>query len=151
MSRGRFTDEDPAGDHIPGSLERVVSLGATFDRLHGVFGSARLRYVGPRALIADASVRSKATTLVNLEAGDKTGKGVRLAFEVFNLLNAQASDIDYYDTSRLPGEPLGGIDDVHLHPAAPRTARVSLIGGGERRPAGGGRDRRIRDRDADAR
>jgi hypothetical protein len=41
----------------------------------------------------------------------------------------QASDIDYYYTSRLPGEPLGGIDDIHLHPAAPRTARVSLIVG----------------------
>ena len=37
------------------------------------------------------------------------------------------SDIDYFYTSRLPGEPAGGIDDIHMHPAAPRTARVNVI------------------------
>ena len=129
LSRSHFTDEDPVGDRIPGSLESVVSLGATVDSVHGLFGSARLRYFGPRPLIEDASVRSKATGLVNIEAGYKIGKGVRLALEVFNLLDARTSDIDYYYSSRLPGEPLGGIDDVHLHPAAPRTARLSLIVG----------------------
>jgi hypothetical protein len=129
LSRSHFTDEDPAGDHIPGSLESVVSFGATVTSLHGLFGSARLRYFGPRPLIEDASVRSKATGLVNLEAGYKVSKSVRLALEVFNLLDAHASDIDYYYASRLPGEPRGGIDDVHFHPAAPRTARISLIVG----------------------
>jgi hypothetical protein len=48
---------------------------------------------------------------------------------VFNLLNASDSDIDYYYTSRLPREPLDGINDIHLHPALPRTARVNLIVG----------------------
>ena len=129
LSRSRFTADDPAGDHIPGSLESVVSLGATVDGLHGLFGSARLRSFGPRPLIESGSVRSKATGLVNVEAGCKIGKGVRVALDVFNLLDAQASDIDYYYGSRLSGEPLGGIDDIHFHPAAPRTARVSLIVG----------------------
>ncbi len=129
LSRSRFTDEDPAGDHIPGSLESVVSLGATVDGVHGLFGSARLRYFGPRPLIESASVRSKATGLVNLEAGYKIGKGVRLALEVFNLLDSKDSDIDYFYTSRLPGEAIDGIGDVHFHPTLPRTARISLIVG----------------------
>src|SRR5206468_3532107 len=76
--------------------ESVVSLGATVDGLHGLFGSARLRSFGPRPLIESGSVRSKATGLVNVEAGYKIGKGVRVALDVFNLLDAQASDIDYY-------------------------------------------------------
>jgi hypothetical protein len=46
--------------------------------------------------------------------------------DVFNLLNAADSDIDYYYTSRLRGEPAGGVDDIHLHPTLPRTARLSL-------------------------
>ena len=39
------------------------------------------------------------------------------------------SDIDYFYRSRLPGEPAGGIDDFHTHPAAPRSARINLIFG----------------------
>ena len=39
---------------------------------------------------------------------------------VFNLLDTRASDIDYYYVSRLPGEPLAGVADVHSHPAEPR-------------------------------
>jgi hypothetical protein len=39
------------------------------------------------------------------------------------------SDIDYYFTSRLPGEALTGVDDIHTHPAVPRTLRVSVIVG----------------------
>jgi len=33
VSRARFTDEDPAGDHIPGSVEKVASFGVTVDSL----------------------------------------------------------------------------------------------------------------------
>ena len=45
---------------------------------------------------------------------------------VYNLFNQEAADIDYFYTSRLPGEPPEGIDDIHTHPALPRTLRVSL-------------------------
>ena len=31
ISRGEFTDDDPAGDRIPGSVESVIALGASFD------------------------------------------------------------------------------------------------------------------------
>jgi outer membrane receptor protein involved in Fe transport len=94
-----------------------------------VFGSLRLRHFGPRTLIEDNSVQSKATKLVNLQAGYRLAKNVRVALDVFNVLNAADSDIDYFYTSRLPGEPLGGVDDIHTHPALPRTARFSLVVG----------------------
>jgi outer membrane receptor protein involved in Fe transport len=87
----------------------------------------RLRYFGPRPLVEDDAVRSKATSLINLEAGYKIARGVRVAVDVFNLLDAKDSDIDYYYPSRLPGEPAGGVNDIHFHPALPRTARVNLI------------------------
>jgi len=129
ISRGHFTDSDSAGDRIPGAVETVVSAGATVDSLRNIFGSLRWRYFGPRPLIEDDSVRSEATSLANLEIGCKLTDHVRLALDVFNLFNAKSSDIDYFYTSRLPGEPLAGVDDIHFHPTLPRTARLGLIVG----------------------
>jgi len=44
----------------------------------------------------------------------------------FNLLDTKVSDIDYFYTLRLPGEPAAGVDDVHRHPAPPRTLRIGI-------------------------
>ena len=45
---------------------------------------------------------------------------------LFNLFDRKASDIDYYYASRLPGEPPGGVNDVHFHPVEPRSVRLTL-------------------------
>jgi TonB-dependent receptor-like protein len=126
VARAHFTNADPAGDRIPGAVETVVSAGATVDTVHDVFGSVRFRYFGSRPLIEDNSVRSRATSLVNVEAGYKVTRSARIALDLFNPFDVKASDTDYYYASRLPGEPLGGITDIHGHPTPPRTARVSL-------------------------
>ena len=105
----------------------MVSGGASVDNFHRTFGSLRLRYFGPRALIEDNSVRSKATTLLNFEGGYQFVKALRMNVQIYNLLDAEVSDIDYYFASRLPGEPLAGVEDIHVHPAVPRTLRVSMV------------------------
>jgi len=125
-SHARFTDSEAAGDFIPGSVETVFSSGLTVDDIRGVFGSARVRYFGPRPLVEDDSVRSDATSLVNLAAGYKFTPNLRLVLDVFNLFDAEESDIDYYYESRLPGEPGAGVEDLHFHPVLPRTARLGL-------------------------
>jgi len=129
LSRARFVDFDPAGQFVPEAVNTVVSGGASVDNFHKTFGSLRLRYFGPRALVQDDSVRSKATTLLNFEGGYQFVKALRANVQVYNLLDARVSDIDYYFASRLPGEPIGGVDDIHVHPAVPRTLRVSFIVG----------------------
>jgi len=128
-SRARFTVFDPVGPYVPEAVGTVVSAGATVDTYHNAFGSLRWRYFGPRALIEDNTVQSQPTSLVNLQAGYRLTSRVKLAVDVFNLFNARASDIDYYYTSRLPGEALHGVDDIHTHPTLPRTARVNMIVG----------------------
>ena len=128
-SRARFTDGTDAGAYVPEAVGVVVSGGASVDNFHRTFGSLRLRYFGPRALVEDNSVRSPATTLLNTEGGYQFAKSLRLNLQVYNLLNAKMSDIDYFFASRLPGEPLGGVEDIHVHPAVPRTLRLSLIVG----------------------
>jgi hypothetical protein len=125
-SRARFTDGDPAGDRIPGSVERVASAGVTVDSGRIPFGSLRLRYFGPRSLVEDGSVRSSSTRLLNGQIGARLTSGADLVLDAFNLLDADASDIDYFYTSRLQDEPAGGVDDVHTHPTLPRTIRVQV-------------------------
>ena len=126
LSRARFSDFDPAGDFIPGALDRVIAGAITVTPLRRVFGSVRLRHFGPRPLIEDNSVQSKATTIWNGEIGIRINERLDIVLEGFNLLNSDVSDIDYFYTSRLPGEPADGIDDIHFHPSIPRTARVML-------------------------
>lgn len=125
-ARASFTDPDPAGARIPGSLDRVISAGATFESRQPFFGSVRLRHFGPRPLIEDASVTSRSATLWYGEIGYRLSSRARLVLEGFNLFDAAVSDIDYFYASRLHGEPPGGVEDVHLHPAVPRSARLGL-------------------------
>jgi len=79
-----------------------TSSGAAGER--GFFGGLRVRYLGPRPLIEDDSVRS----------------GV-------NLLDRKDSEIDYFYESRLAGET-AGVEDIHFHPADPISFRVALTG-----------------------
>ena len=128
-SRARFTAFDPVGQYVPEAVGTVVSAGATVDPYRKAFGSLRWRFFGPRTLIENNSVQSPATSLVNLQAGYRLASKVKLAVDVFNLFNAADGDIDYFYTSRLPGESPSGVDDIHTHPTLPRTARVNLIVG----------------------
>lgn len=125
-SRARFTDGDPAGDRIPGAVEGVVTAGITVPDWRGNFGSLRARWFGPRPLIEDNTVRSRASGTLTAEVGRTFTRWGRVSLECFNLLDARVSDVDYFYTSRLRGEPEGGADDVHSHPQAPRTFRLRL-------------------------
>jgi len=128
-SQARFTELNEAGPYVPEAVDLVVSGGASIDNFHRTFASLRLRYFGPRALVEDNSVRSQATTLLNFEGGYQLFKSLRVNANIYNLFDAVVSDIDYYFASRLPGEALAGVDDIHTHPAVPRTLRVSVIAG----------------------
>jgi len=127
-TRARFTDFDPAGDFIPGAPAWVAAGGVTFGSETGWFGALRGRYFGPRPLIEDDSVRSQASLIFNARAGYKFDNGLRLQLDVLNLFNANANQIEYYYLSRLPGEPIGGVADRHVHPAEPLSVRLTLAG-----------------------
>jgi hypothetical protein len=52
---------------------------------------------------------------------------VKVAVDVFNLFDAADSDIDYFYTSRLPGEPADGIDDIHTRAAVVSYAAMRRV------------------------
>jgi hypothetical protein len=126
FTNARFTDDDPAGTQIPGALARVISAGVTLEPRKPLFGSFRVRHFGPRPLVEDGSVNSKNTTIWNGEVGYRLSNNARLVLEAFNIFDARVADIDYFYASRLPGEAADGVEDIHTHPAPPRSARVGL-------------------------
>ncbi|WP_426086994.1 TonB-dependent receptor [Janthinobacterium sp. PSPC1-1] len=125
-SRSRYTQNDAAGNFIPGSIDKVASFGVTVTDQGPWSGAFQLRYFGPRPLIEDNSVRSASTTLAYARLAYQLNRKTRIALDVFNLLNKRASDIDYYYASRLPGEAADGVNDRHFHPVEPRSARLTL-------------------------
>lgn len=125
FSHAEFRDFDPAGDHIPGSIESVISAGITYRADNGFFGSVRLRYFGPRPLIEDDSVRSTETILVNAQVGYQFNQTWTATVEVLNLLDRKDHDIDYYYESQTTS---GGTPntEVHFHPVEPIQVRAAL-------------------------
>ena len=115
---------------MPEALVSTFDGGVAVHDIHGplsrVSAGIRFRYFGPRPLTQDGGIKSKATNLVYANAGYRLTRHLQLQLEIFNLLDAHDSDIDYVYTSRLPGEPLAGVNDVHTHPSEPREFRGSL-------------------------
>jgi outer membrane receptor protein involved in Fe transport len=121
----RFTDYAPEGHHIPGAIEQVVQAGISANYDSGWFGSVRLRYFGERPLLEDNSITSDNATVVNIRAGYATPDW-SVKVDVLNALDSDDHDIDYYYASRLPGEPAGGVEDIHYHILEPRTVRLYI-------------------------
>ena len=99
-THARFT----TGDHIPNAIDRVASLAATLRDLGPWSASLQLRYLGPGALTEDNSVRSYSSTLTNLRVSRKLGSSAELTLDVFNMLDRQVNDIQYFYESRLPAK-----------------------------------------------
>jgi outer membrane receptor protein involved in Fe transport len=142
VSRARFTENDPlvAGNYIPGAIDRVASLGVSVKDVGRWSGTVHARYFGPRPLTGDNSQRSQSSTIVSARASYKVDAKTSINLDVFNLFNRKANDIEYYYCSRLLTDNVSspsarcfndpnkqGINDIHFHPAEPRTARLALV------------------------
>jgi outer membrane receptor protein involved in Fe transport len=127
-TRARLTDYDPAGDFIPGAPAVIASASVIIGQQTGWFGAAKFRYLGPRPLIEDDSVRSGPMRVVNANVGYRFENGVRVQLDVLNLFNSTDHQIDYFYASRLQGEPFGGVNDIHFHVVEPLAVRLTLAG-----------------------
>lgn len=125
FSHGHYRDEPAGADRIANSIATVITAGATIALPRGFFGSLRTRYFGAQPIIEDKSVRAPSSITLNLRTGWRSREG-ELAVDVLSLLDRANPDIAYFYTSRLSGEPAGGVDDIHSHPAERRTVRLSV-------------------------
>ena len=123
-THARFVNS-PQGDRIPNAIDRVASLAAAVRERGPWSASLQWRYLGSGALIEDNSVRSRPSLTTNLRLGWRFSPRVEALLDVFNLSDRKVDDIQYFYESQLPGEP-APVADRHLHPAEPRSARVTL-------------------------
>lgn len=128
-THARFRGVASEQDFIPGATPFVLGGGISASLSPRLTATMRVRHFASAPLIEDGSQRSEATTLINL--GGYYGLGrLRVGLEALNLFNAHDPDISYFYASRLPGEPVDGVEDRHIHPVEPRlfrlTARLAL-------------------------
>ncbi|MEM1179367.1 MAG: TonB-dependent receptor [Acidobacteriota bacterium] len=131
LTDAEFTDDAPEGNEIPGAVGTTIAAGLSVEDLFtsqvgSLRGSLRWRYFGDVPLIEDGSAEWSSSSVVNARLGFRFARGFDLVLDVFNLLDSNDSDIEYFYASRLPGEIAGGIEDIHFHPMESRSARLSL-------------------------
>ena len=124
-TRPRYVDGALAGASIPNAVQKLAHLSLTWRHAAAWSGSLGVRYIGAAPLVEDNSVRSSSSVTANLRIQHTVSHDLDLALDVLNLTNRQNNDISYYYTSRLAGEPAAGVADVHVHPAEPRTLRLT--------------------------
>ncbi|MDH0864380.1 TonB-dependent receptor [Mitsuaria sp. GD03876] len=124
-TRARFADRDPAGRRIPNAVDRVASVGVTMKDVGPWSASLQWRYLGSAPLIEDNSARSRSSLTANLRVSRQLSPKTEWTLDVFNLFDRRVNDIEYFYESRLPGET-APVADRHLHPAEPRTWRVTV-------------------------
>lgn len=124
-THARFAGATPGGNRIPNAVDKVSSVAVSVRELGPWSASLQWRYLGSGALIEDNSVRSRSSLTTNLRISRRLWARSTLVLDVFNLLDRRLNDIEYYYESRLPGEAEPTMDR-HLHPAEPRTVRVTL-------------------------
>ncbi len=139
------------GTAVPESLNVVAAAGATIDKPRYTT-SLRLRYFGPRVLDTQGNAFSAPSFLLNGDYTAKLPHGISWTFGVFNILNANADDVEYYYGSWLPQDAANpaygsnpaynpiygarapgfqslngqGVNDYHFHPSEKRSIRLTL-------------------------
>jgi outer membrane receptor protein involved in Fe transport len=95
----------------------------------GLSSSLGMRYVSSRFADEDREQTARGYTLFDISTRYRYQLSPTIAVDAFvsieNLTNAQWREAQFYDTSRLRGEPAEGVADIHFTPGNPR----SVLGG----------------------
>lgn len=123
-AHSRFADLPAGANRIPSALENSGEIGLSITRQRWN-AALRVRHLGPHALIEDNSQRGESTNLVNLRLAVNAGR-LELFADLLNLFDIKAHDVDYFYVTRLPDEPLAGIEGRNSRVVEPRQLRVGL-------------------------
>jgi outer membrane receptor protein involved in Fe transport len=133
VSQARFRDANPdnGGQHVPNAIPLTASLGLTADIGGRWSGGLRLRYLSAYALEETGEQKSTPFWLTSLKLGYRYDKNLQLSFDVLNLFNRKANDIEYWGgacsrSETLAGNCGSGIDGRLVHPLEPRSFRIGL-------------------------
>ena len=121
--RARYRDQ--AREPVAGAAERYAMAGATFR--NGKLWSASLfvSYLGSRPGPEEDDARLRSSSTVSAQVSTRLGKHTRINFDVLNVFNQRAGEVDYFAGSRLWTQP-GTLDGFLFHPAEPRGFRIRV-------------------------
>ena len=128
-------DRVNGGTHVPNAIPLTASIAVTADPGGRWFGGVRLRYLGAYDLEETGEQKSTAFWLTSLKVGFRIDPTMQLPFDVLNLFDRKANDIEYWGGACTRNEALAGtggcgagsaIDGRLVHPLEPRTVRLSL-------------------------
>jgi len=113
------------GDAVPLAPQFTAFSSVTTHFPFGLSGTLQMLTVGSRAGTEDDSVKLEPFTTFDLILRYKipfvppTGR-LEAFFSIRNLTDTDWRQAQFYYESRLPGEPAGGIADIHFVPGTPR-------------------------------
>ena len=113
------------GNAIP-LAPRVTAFADVTARLPwGLAANATMRYVGNRWADEERTQTARGYTLFDLGLRYRYHMTDRVAVDGFvtieNVINTRWREAQFYNTSRLPGEPAEGVNDIVYTPGNPRT------------------------------
>jgi len=114
------------GIYMPNDPLATGSLAAYVKNAGPWSGSLALRYLGAYPLSSDNAVKGSGYHEWNSDVRYAFSGGWSAAVGIYNILNTRANAMEYWYVDRLPGEPAGGVADVHVHPLEPISFRVTL-------------------------
>lgn len=113
------------GDAVPLAPQFTAFSSVTARFPIGLAGTLQMLTVGSRAGTEDDSVKLEPFTIFDLVLRYKiplappTGR-LEAFFSIRNLTDTDWRQAQFYYESRLPGEPAGGVADIHFVPGTPR-------------------------------
>ncbi len=118
------------GNAIP-LAPRVTAFGDVTARLpFGFAASATLRYVGNRWADEERQQTARGYTLLDLGLRYRYRVSDKIALDAFvtieNVANVEWREAQFFNTSRLQGEPADGVPDIVYTPGNPRTVLGGL-------------------------
>jgi outer membrane receptor protein involved in Fe transport len=123
-SRARYTGDlaayDLDGPYIANAPTFIGSFGVLIDNLGPWFGGLQWRKLGPYPINdGEHYPEDPGYSEFNVDAGYKVNTHLRVQLSIYNLFNTRANSSAYYYTSRIPGEPPGGVSGIQVHPLEP--------------------------------
>lgn len=113
------------GKYLPNAPFASGSLNIYVKNLGPWRGDLQYRYVSGFPLSSDNEVRGHGYGEWDGDVHYALG-GWSFGLALFNILDEHADAAEFWYIDRLPGEPVEGVPDVHIHPLEPRAVRVTV-------------------------
>jgi outer membrane receptor protein involved in Fe transport len=114
------------GEYLPNAPFAAGSLNIYVKNLGRWQGGLEYRYVSAFPLSSDNVVQGHGYGEWSGDAHYALPGGWDFALGLYNILNTHADAAEFWYVDRLPGEPAGGVADVHAHPLEPFSFRVTI-------------------------